>query len=128
MRLYGNDMDAATNPLEAGLEWTLNLDKDFIGRDAIVRAREQGLARQLVGFKMLDRSIPRHGYAVVSDGERVGTVASGNVSFTLGYNIGMAYVPPALTAPGTRLGVDVRGAAAPAQVVPLPFYKRPHPK
>jgi aminomethyltransferase len=128
MRLYGNDMDAATNPLEAGLEWTLNLDKDFIGRDAIVRAGEQGLSRQLVGFKMLDRSIPRHGYAVVNDGERVGTVASGNVSFTLGYNIGMAYVPPALTTPGTRLGVDVRGTAAPAQVVPLPFYKRPHPK
>jgi len=128
MRLYGNDMDADTNPLEAGLDWTLNLDKDFVGRDAIVRAREQRLPRQLVGFKMLDRSIPRHGYHVVSDGERVGTVTSGNVSFTLGYNIGMAYVPPAMAEPGTRLGVDVRGTAAPAQVVPLPFYKRPHPK
>jgi len=126
MRLYGNDMDADTNPLEAGLDWTLNLDKDFIGRDAIMRTREQGLSRRLVGFKMLDRSIPRHGYNVVSEGERVGTVTSGNVSFTLGYNIGMAYVPPAMAEPGTRLGVDVRGAAAPAEVVPLPFYKRPH--
>ena len=128
MRLYGNDMDADTNPLEAGLDWTLNLDKDFIGRDAILRAREQGLSRRLVGFKMLDRSIPRHGYSVVNDGQPVGTVTSGNVSFTLGYNIGMAYVPPALAEPGTRLGVDVRGTAAPAEVVPLPFYKRPHPK
>jgi glycine cleavage system T protein (aminomethyltransferase) len=128
MRLYGNDMDAGTNPLEAGLDWTLNLDKDFIGRDAIMRAREQGLSRLLVGFKMLDRSIPRHGYTVVSDGQRVGTVTSGNVSFTLGYNIGMAYVPPALAEPGTRLGVDVRGTAAQAEVVPLPFYKRPRPK
>jgi aminomethyltransferase len=128
MRLYGNDMDSDTNPLEAGLDWTLNLDKDFIGRDAIVRAREQGVSRLLVGFKMLDRSIPRHGYAVVNDGERVGTVSSGNVSFTLGYNIGMAYLPPALAEPGTRFGVDVRGTAAPAEVVPLPFYKRPHPK
>jgi aminomethyltransferase len=128
MRLYGNDMDIDTNPLEAGLDWTLNLDKDFIGRDAIMRAREQGISRLLVGFKMLDRSIPRHGYAVVNDGERVGTVSSGNVSFTLGYNIGMAYVPPALAEPGTRFGVDVRGTAAPAEVVPLPFYKRPHPK
>ena len=128
MRLYGNDMDAQTNPLEAGLDWTLNLDKDFIGREAILRAREQGLSRQLVGFKMLDRSIPRHGYAVVRDGGPVGTVASGNVSFTLGYNVGMAYVPPALATPGTLLGVDVRGTAAPAEVVPLPFYKRPHPK
>ena len=128
MRLYGNDMDADTNPLEAGLDWTLNLDKDFIGRDAIRRAREQGLSRLLVGFKMLDRSIPRHGYSVVSDGQPVGTVTSGNVSFTLGYNIGMAYVPPALAEPGTRLGVEVRGMAAPAEVVPMPFYKRPHPK
>jgi len=128
MRLYGNDMDADTNPLEAGLEWTLNLDKDFIGRDAIIRARQQGLARQLVGFKMVDRSIARHGYRVVKDGEGVGTVTSGNVSFTLGYNIGMAYVPPAMAQPGTRLGVDVRGTVAAAEVVPLPFYKRPHPK
>ena len=128
MRLYGNDMDRGTNPLEAGLDWTLSLDKDFIGRDAIVQARRNGLTRQLVGFKMLDRSIPRHGYAVVRDGARVGIVSSGNVSFTLGYNIGMAYVPPALAAPGSHFGVDVRGTAAPAEVVALPFYKRPHPK
>lgn len=128
MRLYGNDMDADTNPLEAGLEWTLNLDKDFIGRDAIVRASEHGLDRTLVGLKMLDRSIPRHGYPVSADGRRIGTVTSGNVSFTLSYNIAMAYVPPALAQPGTRLGVEVRGAAAPAEVAPLPFYKRPHPK
>jgi aminomethyltransferase len=128
MRLYGNDMDSDTNPLEAGLDWTLNLDKGFIGRGALVKARERGLARVLVGFKMLDRSIPRHGYGVVSDGQRAGTVTSGNVSFTLGYNIGMAYVPPALAQPGTHFGVDVRGTAAPAEVVPLPFYKRPHPK
>ena len=128
MRLYGNDMDADTNPLEAGLDWTLNLDKNFVGRDAIIQARQQALARQLVGFKMLDRRIPRHGYRVVSEGKEVGTVTSGNVSFTLGYNIGMAYVPPAMAQPGTRLGVDIRGTAAPAEVVPLPFYKRPHPK
>jgi glycine cleavage system T protein (aminomethyltransferase) len=128
MRLYGNDMDTSTNPLEAGLEWTVSLDKDFIGRDAIVRARQQGVSRHLVGFKMLDRSIPRHGYAVVSDGQRVGSVTSGNVSFTLGYNIGMAYVSTALTEPGSRFGIDVRGTAAPAEVVALPFYKRPHPK
>jgi aminomethyltransferase len=128
MRLHGNDIDASTNPLEAGLDWTLSLEKDFIGRDAIVQARERGLSRVLVGFKMLDRSIPRHGYAMVDRGQRVGTVTSGNVSFTLGYNIGMAYVPPTLAKPGTRFGVDVRGTAAPAEVVALPFYKRPHPK
>ena len=128
MRLHGNDIDAGTNPLEAGLDWTLSLDKDFIGRDAIVQARDRGLNRVLVGFKMLDRSIPRHGYVVVDNEQPVGTVTSGNVAFTLGYNIGMAYVPPMLAAPGTRFGVDVRGTAAPAEVVALPFYKRPHPK
>ena len=128
MRLYGNDMDTETNPLEAGLEWTLNLDKDFVGRDAIVQAREHGLDRTLVGLKMLDRNIPRHGYGVDDDGRRIGTVTSGNVSFTLGYNIAMAYVPPAVAELGTRLGVEVRGAVAPAEIVPLPFYKRPHPK
>jgi len=128
MRLYGNDMDDRTNPLEAGLEWTLNLDKDFVGRDAILLARQRGLGRKLVGLRMLDRNIPRHGYGVLNEGEAVGVVSSGNVSFTLGYNIAMAYVPPALAEPQTRLAVDVRGSAAPAEVVSLPFYKRPHPK
>jgi len=127
LRLYGNDMDAATNPLEAGLDWTLSLDKDFIGRDAILRAREHGIARVLVGLRMLDRSIPRHGYSVLSDRERVGVVTSGNVAFTLGYNVAMAYVPPALADLGTRLGVDIRGTPAPAEVVALPFYMRPRP-
>jgi aminomethyltransferase len=128
MRLYGNDMDAKTNPLEAGLDWTLTLDKDFIGRDAILAARERGVDRVLVGVKLLDRSIPRHGYPVTDQGTRVGVVTSGNVSFTLGYNIAMAFVPPSLSAPATKLAVEVRGAAAPAEVVPLPFYKRPRPK
>jgi len=128
MRLYGNDMDATTNPLEAGLDWTLSLDHDFVGRDAIVAARERGLERSLVGLKMADRSIPRHGYPVLDNGKRVGVVTSGNVSFTLGYSIAMAYVPPALASPGTALSVEVRGTAAPAEVVALPFYKRPRPK
>ena len=128
LRLYGNDMDSSTNPLEAGLEWTLNLETDFIGRDAILRARQRGLSRVLVGLRMLDRSIPRHGYPVLNERERVGVVTSGNVSFTLGYNIAMAYLPSAQANEGTRLGVDVRGIAAPAEVVALPFYQRPRPK
>jgi glycine cleavage system T protein (aminomethyltransferase) len=128
MRLYGNDMDLTTNPIEAGLEWTLSLDKAFIGRDAILPVKQRGVDRMLVGLKMLDRNIPRHGYPVISEGARVGAVTSGNVSFTLGYNIAMAYVPPARSQPGNRLGVDVRGGTAAAEVVPLPFYKRPHPK
>ena len=128
LRLYGNDMDVTTNPLEAGLEWTLSLDTDFVGRDAILRSRDRGLNRILVGLRMMDRSIPRHGYPVVNQEERIGVVTSGNVSFTLGYNIAMAYVPPGLENPGTSVGVDVRGTAAPAEVVAMPFYRRPRPK
>ncbi len=108
MRLYGNDMDEHTNPLQAGLQWTVSLEKDFIGVEALRRIAGHP-DRTIAGLKMLDRSIPRHGYAVIEDGERVGSVGSGNVSFTLGYNIAMASVPPELATIGTRLGVDVRG-------------------
>jgi aminomethyltransferase len=131
MRLYGNDIDERTNPLEAGLEWTVSLDKDFVGKEAIASVKRSGLSRKLAGLRMLDRSIPRHGYAVLAGaggGETVGAVTSGNVSFSLGYNIAMAYVPVALAEPGSRLGVRVREAVAPGEVVPLPFYRRPHPK
>lgn len=127
MRLYGNDMDENTNPLQAGLDWTVSLDKDFIGVEALRRI-EGKPDRVIAGLKMLDRSIPRHGYAVMEDGRPIGSVGSGNVSFTLGYNIAMAAVPPGRAAVGTRLGVDVRGTVAPAEVVPLPFYKRPQSK
>jgi aminomethyltransferase len=126
MRLYGNDIDEQTNPLEAGLDWAVKLDKDFMGRDAIAQAKRRGLERVAVGLRMMDRSIPRHGYRVQHDGRPVGTVSSGNVSFTLGYNIALAYVPPALSELGTDLAVEVRGTAAPATIVALPFYRRPH--
>ncbi|TMD16214.1 MAG: glycine cleavage system aminomethyltransferase GcvT [Chloroflexi bacterium] len=128
MRLYGNDIDEQTNPLEAGLEWTVSLDKDFIGQKALLEVQRRGLTRRLVGLRMLDRSIPRHGYAVVREGEAVGTVTSGNVSFSLGYNIAMAYVQVEWGEPGSRLGVRVRDAVAAGEVVALPFYRRPHPK
>jgi aminomethyltransferase len=128
MRLYGNDMDDETNPLEAGLDWIVKFDKEFIGREALVAARDRGLGRVLAGIRMLDRNIPRHGYPILLEGRRVGMVSSGNVSFTLGYNIGLAFVPPDLSRPGTSLTVEVRGAAAPAVVVDLPFYVRPGQK
>jgi aminomethyltransferase len=78
-----------------------------------------------VGLEMLDRGIARHGYAVVKDGAAVGTVTSGTQTPFLKKAIAMAYLPPALAAPGTRVEVDVRGRASAATVAPLPFYKRP---
>jgi len=124
-RLYGSDMDDAITPLEAGLGWVVKLDKgDFVGRDALVRQREQGLARKLVGFVLTDPGIPRHGYPVLQDGRKVGEVTSGTKSPSLGTSIGLAYVPPALAAESSTFAVEIRGRAAAARAVKTPFYTR----
>jgi aminomethyltransferase len=124
-RLYGSDMDDTTTPLEAGLSWVVKLDKgDFVGRDALVKQKEAGLARKLVGFVLTDPGIPRHGHAVLQDGKAVGTVTSGTRSPSLGTSIGLAYVPPALAGEGSTFAVDIRGRAAAARVVKTPFYSK----
>jgi aminomethyltransferase len=124
-RLYGQDMTDDTTPLEAGLGWVVKLDKaDFVGRDALVRQKEQGLSRKLVGFVLTDPGIARHGYPVLQDGRRVGEVTSGTKSPTLKLPIGLAYVPPALAAEGSTFHVEIRGRPAAAKVVKTPFYTR----
>ncbi len=124
-RLYGSDMDDSTTPLEAGLAWVVKLDKgEFVGRDALVRQREQGVGRKLVGFTLTDPGIPRHGYPVLQDGRKVGEVTSGTRSPTLQIPIGLAYVPTALAAESSSFAVDIRGRAAAARVVKTPFYVR----
>jgi aminomethyltransferase len=128
MALYGNELDVHTNPFEAGLGRVVKFDKpaDFVGRAALEAKRDRGVEATLVGLAGTGRRAPRHGYPVVGeDGKEVGTVTSGALSPTLGYPIAMAYVPPALAEPGTKLAVDIRGTAAPVEVVALPFYKRP---
>jgi aminomethyltransferase len=124
-RLYGSDMDDATTPLEAGLSWVVKLDKgEFVGRAALVKQKEAGVPKKLVGFTLVDPGIPRHGYAVLQDGKPAGTVTSGTKSPSLGTAIGLAYVPPALAAEGSTFTVDIRGRAAAAQVVKTPFYAK----
>jgi aminomethyltransferase len=124
-RLYGSDMDDATTPLEAGLGWVVKFDKgDFIGRDAMLRQKAGGLPRKLVGFVLTDPGIARHGFDVLHDGKKAGTVTSGTRSPTLKTSIGLAYVPPPLAAEGSTFAVDVRGRPASAQVVKTPFYTR----
>ena len=124
-RLYGSDMDDSTTPLEAGLAWVVKLDKgEFVGREALVRQREQGLARKLVGFTLTDPGIARHGYPVLTDGRKVGEVTSGTKSPSLGTSIGLAYVPTALAAEGSTFAVEIRGRPAAARVVKTPFYVR----
>jgi aminomethyltransferase len=126
MALYGHELDEETTPLEAGLGWVVKLDKgDFIGRDALVRQREEGIPRRLVGFEVRERGIARDGHRVVAGGEVVGRVTSGTWSPTFAKALGMAYVPPDLAAPGAGLTLEVRGRGLAAEVVPLPFYRRP---
>jgi len=126
MRLYGNDIDDTTTALEADLGWIVGWKKtDFLGADILRRQKEEGTARRLVGFELLDRGIARHGYDVYLDGEKAGHVTSGTQTPFLKKAIGMAYLPTARAVPGTEFEIDVRGRRLRARVVPLPFYKRP---
>jgi aminomethyltransferase len=126
MALYGNDIDDTVTPLEANLAWLTKLNKsDFVGREALVKQKEQGLTRRLVGFTVDDgRSIARHGYPVYSDGKPSGDVKSGTMSPSLNVPIGTAYLPIAGTKEGSKLEVDVRGKRVAATVVKPPFYKK----
>jgi len=125
MRLYGNDIDETTTPLEADLAWIVGWKKEyFIGHQRLREQKEQGITRKLVGFELLDRGIARHGYQVVRGDKPVGVVTSGTQTPFLKKSIGMAYVPLELTTPGSEVTIDVRGRMSRATVVPLPFYKR----
>lgn len=125
MALYGNDIDDTTTALEADLGWIVKLKKgDFVGREALVRQKEAGLARKLVGFEMTGRAIARHGYPVLVDGETVGRVTSGSYAPFLQKNIGLAYLPVGMWEPGTKFDVGIRKRTEPAVVVATPFYRR----
>lgn len=124
MALYGNDIDDTVTPYEAGLGWVVKLGKgDFVGREALVRQKEAGIPRKLVGFTLEERAIPRHGYGVFHGGEASGEVRSGAMSPSLGIPIGTCYLPTAAAKPETAFEVDVRGRRVPARVVKPPFYK-----
>lgn len=123
--LYGHDIDRATNPYEARLGWVVNLAKpDFVGREALARLKAEGPSRRLVGLHVAPGGVPRQGFAIARDGERVGLVTSGTFSPTLKRNIAMGYVPPALSQPGQAVQVETRGKNVDAEVVALPFV--PH--
>jgi aminomethyltransferase len=126
MHLYGNDMDAATTPLEASLGWLVHLEMPaaFIGREALERQTAEGVTRRLVGLRLEGRAIARHGYPVLRDGVVVGEITSGTWSPTLSQAIALAYVPADAAKLGTELAVEIRGKAEPAVVVKRPFYRR----
>src|SRR5829696_763211 len=123
MCLYGNELDAETTPLEAGIGFAVHLDKErrFIGQEALKEEKEKGLSKKLVGFEIEGRGIARHDYPVMVDGETVGVVTSGTLSPTLNAAIGLALVSPDVE---DSFEVVVRTRSVPARTVPLPFYKR----
>ncbi len=129
LALYGNDIDDTVTPWESGLGWIVKLKKgDFVGREALVAQKADGPTKALVGFEVTGRGIARHGYPVrleAGTDEPVGVVTSGTQTPTVGKAIGLAYVPTANAAPGTRLLIEIRGKSVPAVVIPTPFYKRP---
>jgi len=127
MPLYGNELGRDTTPFEAGLGRVVKLAKEggFVGRGALAKAAEGDPRRRLVGLVVRGRGIARHGHKVWSGDRPTGVVTSGTMSPTLGVPIGMAFVAPADSAPGTMLDVEIRDTRAASEVVPLPFYTRP---
>jgi aminomethyltransferase len=126
MALYEHEISDTINVWEAGLDRYCKMEKgDFIGRAALEDAKSAGLRRTLVGLEMVERGIARDGYCCCNEvGETIGVVTSGSPSPTLGKNIALAYVPPAMSAIGMPVYVEIRGQKAKAQVVTTPFYKR----
>ena len=121
-RLYGNDMDETINPLEAGLGWITKLDvADFNGKDAILKSKQEGLKRKLVGFIVEGKMVGRHGQDVYKNGIKIGHVASGSPSPMIGKNIGLAYVTTEHSKNGTEIEIDVRGNKIKAVVCKTPF-------
>ena len=122
--LYGNDIDETTSPIEAGLGWITKFNKDFINADNLKIQKEQGVGNKLVGFVMVDRGIPRHGYDILnSDHEKIGRVTSGSMSPSLGVGIGMGYVDSRYRKEGSELFIPIRNRELKARIVKFPIYK-----
>ncbi|WP_040208044.1 glycine cleavage system aminomethyltransferase GcvT [Neobacillus jeddahensis] len=126
LALYGQELSPDISPLEAGIGFAVKLNKeaDFIGKEALITQKENGLARKLVGLEMIDRGIPRHGYPVYKEEELIGEVTTGTQSPTLKKNIGLALIKSEFSGLETEVEVEIRGKRLKAVVIPTPFYKR----
>lgn len=122
--LYGNDIDDATSPIEAGLGWVTKFTKEFTNSAALLKQKEEGPARRLVGFELVDRGIPRKDYPLQdADGNEIGVVTSGTMGPSVGKAVGMGYVATGHHKSGTEIFINIRGKAIKAVVARPPFYK-----
>ena len=125
LRLYGMDMNDNTNPFEVGLgKFVKSKNRQFIGKSALLRQKRTGIAKQMIGFQMLDRAVARAGYAVYQDGEQVGEVTSGAPSPSLKYGIGFAAVSSQAIPDDGKIDIEIRGKIHPAKIVKVPFISR----
>jgi len=124
MPLYGHELSETIDPFQAGLRFAVDLEKDFIGRDALVQKKNAAAPLRRIGLLLAGRRVPRQGYAVLAADKVVGEVTSGTFSPTLERPIAMAYVDHAEAKVGAELAIDIRGRTEPARVVELPFYHR----
>jgi len=125
MCLYGNDINEDTTPLEARISFVVKFDKDeFIGKEALLKQKEEGLKKRRIGIKMLERGIPRKGYGIYKNGEKIGEITSGTFSPFLEKGIGMGYVKIEYDNEGEKVTVDIRGKQLKAEIIKLPFYQR----
>jgi aminomethyltransferase len=124
--LYGHEIDRTITPYEAGLGWIVKLDKGapFVGAESLRSQKARGVTRKLVGFKLLGRGIPRHGYPVLMGDKPVDIVRSGAQSPSLGVGIGTTFLPAESAKVGTRFDVEARGERIPAEVVSRPFHTK----
>ena len=122
MPLYGHEINAGITPVEAGLGFALNLDKDFIGRNALLKQKLEKSGRVLVGFELIDRGVAREGYTVLLNGEEVGKVTSGMFSPTTKKYLGMALVSRNASVSGTEIEIVIRDKVVKAKVIKKPFY------
>lgn len=124
--LYGNDIDDATTPLEAGLGWITKFSKDFVGKEVLEKQKAEGVSKKLVGFEMIERGIPRHDYSIEdTEGTPIGRVTSGTQSPTLGKAIGLGYVKKEFSSPRTEIYILIRDKKIKARVCKLPFTPNP---
>jgi aminomethyltransferase len=124
MPLYGHEINASTNPYEARLGWVVSLDKpDFVGRESLLKIKFEETTRLLIGFEMVDKSVPREGYPIAIDGEIVGHVTTGMKSPTLDRFLGMGYVPYGHHKLGSEIDIVIRDKPRKARIVKRPFYQ-----